>query len=161
MRAIVWWLLCAALWLVFTGGSTRDWGLGLAIITSAAALAVASTPPWPRRLSPWGLLLFVPSFLFLSIGGGLDVAHRAFRGRSALSPTLHRFLPRLEEGSPALLFFASTLNLIPGTLCVELEAKTLLIHVLDQRSDPTRTLRRLETRVAALFGMSLTRAASP
>lgn len=150
-RAPVWWLLSAVLWLVLTRGSVRDWGLGLAFVTGAMLVAMRLAPREHRRFSLLGLARFVPFFLGLSIVGGVDVALRALRGPASLAPALRRYPVRLEENCPALLFFASVISLIPGTLCVELEERALLLHIVDERRDPSPNLRRLEELAAGLF----------
>jgi multisubunit Na+/H+ antiporter MnhE subunit len=52
----------------------------------------------------------------------------------------------------ARTFFASAVNLLPGTLSIHLRADVLSVHVLDLRHPPETRLRPLEDRVSELFG---------
>jgi multicomponent Na+:H+ antiporter subunit E len=72
-----------------------------------------------------------------------------------IAPHLERFALRLPAGSPARVVLASTINLLPGTLCAELHADHLTIHALTASSDIQANLTELEEVVAALFGLRL------
>lgn len=142
--SLLWWLL--------TGGSLENWPLGVLIITLSAWLSwrYVPAPAW----SLTGLLRFLPFFLWHSMKGGLDVAARTFRRSMPLDPIVVTYPLRLPL-EPAGLFFAGTVNLLPGTLCAELEDKQLTVHILDGGSLFHEELAGLERRVAGLFNVSL------
>jgi multisubunit Na+/H+ antiporter MnhE subunit len=55
------------------------------------------------------------------------------------------------------LFFCSAISLLPGTAVVAIAETKVCIHVLDASPRVEEELRELERRVAALFGVELTR----
>lgn len=154
LRFAKWGLACLAGWLVLVEADLRDPILAGASILIAAVAGVALSKPTPR-LRMLGVLRFLPFFLRESISGGWDVATRAVRGRAALSPGLVRYHVRLEPGSTPTTFLIGIISLIPGTLCCGAEADCLVVHVVDLGQDNHLRLRRLEERVAGLFGASL------
>ncbi len=142
---LLWWLL--------TGGDRHSWLVGG--VTVGLALAVALSLPAPAaalRISPVGLLLFIPYFLWQSLRGGIDVARRAYTPRLPLDPALIHYPLRLPPGS-ARIFLLNTVSLLPGTLSADVSADTLCVHLLDKQRDPELT--QLEQRVAGLFAISL------
>jgi multicomponent Na+:H+ antiporter subunit E len=66
-----------ALWVVLIAAAPQDLPIG---IVSAAAAAWVSERLWPPagRISPAGLLRFIPRFLPQSLVAGVDVARLAF-----------------------------------------------------------------------------------
>jgi multicomponent Na+:H+ antiporter subunit E len=144
-------LLFGGLWWVLTEGALHGLVLSLASVVLAAMASMALVPPGAWRWRVGGLLRFVPFFLWQSAQGGIDVARRAFHPRLPIQPGTLVFPLRLPPG-PARAFFAGTLSLLPGTVSTELRGDTVHIHTLDERMPVAETLRRLEARVAALFG---------
>jgi multicomponent Na+:H+ antiporter subunit E len=70
-----------------------------------------------------------------------------------LQPGFVHYRWNLPEG-PARVLFANAVSLAPGTLSARVEEEGLAVHMLDL-SQPTRArLAALETRVAAVFGVS-------
>jgi multicomponent Na+:H+ antiporter subunit E len=157
------WLLrgsvFAILWLVLTDADPSSWIIGGPAVIAATAAAQWLNPLPRRRISPAGLAAFVPYFVWRSLAGSVDVAWRAFHPALPISPCLMDFPLRLPD-VPERVFFADVVNLLPGTLSAELHDDSITLHLLNGES--TRALddlRRLEARVAALFGMSLRRVA--
>lgn len=159
---MVWRTLAfAALWLVLTGGDLHH--PTLAILAVLGAVVVGESTGFGKgwRISALGLLRFIPFFVAVSFKGGLDVAARAFRSRRAIDPDLFHYRLRVPPDSAARTVFAMTLNLIPGTLCAEIEGRNVTVHVIDRKKNAAEVAALLEERVAALFGCALQEEASP
>jgi multicomponent Na+:H+ antiporter subunit E len=149
-RGIAGLVLACILWQVLTGG--RGWGVGGPFV----ALAVVSILWFPlsvrRPVAVWASLSFVGFFLVGSLGGGFDVARRALDPRQPTQPGWLRYPLRLPLGAPTTLFVGA-MNLLPGTLGVELEEQHVLVHTLgpQRRSE----LQALEERIACVFHLRL------
>lgn len=141
-----------ALWLVLTGGDLKAPLLALVVVLAAAAVSVALAPPGAYRIRPLGTLRFLSYFLAVSARAGFDVARLALLpGRLPLPGEIELELA-LPEGAPRT-FFALVAGLVPGTLARRIDGARVIVHVLDQRTDPLPQLRRLERRVADLYGL--------
>jgi len=149
-------LLLALVWWILTEGDSAALGFGLPVILLALGaghlLAVDHQKTWTLA----GLLSFLPFFFYASLRGGLDVARRVYDPRLPISPAICEFSLRLPPG-PARVFLANTISLLPGTCSVSLKTEgCLLVHALDDSGPLEDSLRRVERRVAALFGLTLT-----
>jgi multisubunit Na+/H+ antiporter MnhE subunit len=51
--------------------------------------------------------------------------------------------------------FISSISLLPGTLCADLNNNRIRIHTLDQDMDTTQEIKRLESLVGKIFGEAL------
>jgi multicomponent Na+:H+ antiporter subunit E len=148
-------LLFLGLWWVLTEAYPGSWGFGLPMAFLAALTSLAFRRPLGSRWSLRGVLRFLPFFLWQSWRGGIDVAGRVFQPRLPLAPGLLNLPLRLPAG-PARVFLADTLSLLPGTCSVDLDQQgRLRIHTLDTALFKEADLRRLEGRVAALFGITV------
>ncbi|MDO3377946.1 Na+/H+ antiporter subunit E [Geoalkalibacter halelectricus] len=147
-------ILLALLWWVLTGGARDGWGLGLLVIVLAVWLSLVLRAPQPWRLSLAGALRFVPYFCWQSVRGGFDVTRRAFSPGLPLAPLLLEHPLRLPPGT-ARIFLLNTVSLLPGTLSAQLHGDRLVVHGLDGGLPLAQDLRRLESRVAGLFGLRL------
>jgi multicomponent Na+:H+ antiporter subunit E len=145
-------LLLGLGWWVLTEDAAA-WAFGLPVILLALAasfrLGLSAASPTLR-----GLPRFLGFFLWQSLRGGVDVARRALHPRMPLAPALVEFPLRLSEPA-ARVFLANIVNLLPGTLIAELAGRRLRVHVLDRRMAAAESLRAVEERVAALFGLPL------
>jgi multicomponent Na+:H+ antiporter subunit E len=143
---VAWWALSEGRW--------RDWELLLLSITSAVLVSLAFFPAarWTWRPAP--LLAFIPFFLGQAILGGIDVAQRALRPALPLHPGFIELPLRLPLG-PAAVFFIWTISLLPGSASVQLTGTTLRVHALDLTMPLEQKLRKLEERIAGLFGENL------
>jgi multicomponent Na+:H+ antiporter subunit E len=146
--------LFTLLWWVLAGGRADSWGVGVVAVALATLASLRLLPAAGQRISPIGLLRFTLFFLYQSLRGGLQVAWFALRPNLALHPAFHDVALRLPEGGARVLL-ANTLNLLPGTLSVELEGDRLCLHVLDASLPAEKEVRAAETRLAHLFGLSL------
>lgn len=150
-------MLFALLWGVLTDGGVDAHAFGSVIILAATALSLALSRPTPWSLI--GLLRFVPFFLWQSLRGGLDVAWRAFLPGPPIAPVMLTYRLRLPPGR-ARAFMVAVNNLLPGTLSAEISRNCLMVHVLDQRRSTGNALAALEVRIAAIFQIKLTSAAT-
>ncbi len=141
---LLWWLL--------TEGQPGSWSIGLLFILSATLLSARLTPPTPRSLP--ALLRFIPFFLSHSLKGGIDVAWRALHPSLPIAPLVIDYPLRLADAH-AQVFMANTTSLLPGTLSVSLDNKTLQVHVLDGHGNYRQALQTLEQRVAELYLLCL------
>gem|GEM_PF-3127830 len=120
------------------------------MILFATVVSVLLLPPLLWSLT--GIVRFVPFFLWRSLSGGVDVARRALHPQLPISPGLFHHRWRLPPGLPRV-FMANTVSLLPGTLSLELDANCLQVHVLDEGKDFLSELKKVEQRVAAMFGI--------
>ncbi|MCO5169692.1 MAG: Na+/H+ antiporter subunit E [Planctomycetes bacterium] len=148
---------CYALaWAALTHGDPGSWVIGAPAVLLAALAGVGLSARAPAAaLRPRALLPFVTHFLSRSLTGGVDVARRALDPRLPLSPGLIEHPLRLPPDGPAAVFFVDLVSLLPGTLCAGVDGARLTVHVIDQALPNADELRRLEERVAALFGEEL------
>ncbi len=149
-------LLLALLWWALAGDAA--WGFGAPVILVALGASIALQPARRVRLEAGAMVRFAAFFLVQSVRAGIDVAARALSLRPSLAPALLDYRLRLPPGA-ARVFLADTVSLLPGTLSAELVGDLLRVHVLDARMPVEQGLRAAETRVAALFGATLSRPA--
>jgi multicomponent Na+:H+ antiporter subunit E len=149
LRAFVLLLL---VWIVLDGVGD----LGVAVVAAAlgAALAAWLTPAVPVRLRLGSLPAFLGFFLIESFRGAADVAWRALRRDLPIDPHLVRYRVSLPPG-PARTLLAGVVSLLPGTLTADAsdDGGSLTVHAI--AADPQRSVRALEARVAALYGVTL------
>lgn len=139
----------ALLWWFLAGADPASWALGLPAVAAAVWLSRELSPP--TGLRPLALAALLPRFALLSLVAAIDVAFRAMHPALPLAPSLERYSLRLPPGA-ARVSFMNLVSLMPGTLSVDLEGDLLRVHVLDRSSDWLPALRRLEDRVARVFG---------
>lgn len=142
----------AALWWVLAEGSAEAWWLGLAAVAVATAASVAVLPPRRGAFHFQAASGFVGYFLWQSVRGGAQVAAMALRPRIDLRPAMVELTLALPPGAPRVLITAA-LGLMPGTVGVRLDGERLKIHVLDERFPVVEEARKLEARIARLFGV--------
>ena len=142
--SILWWLL--------TDGAVSSWPVGLPVVLLAAFVSALMLPVSSWSLS--GIFRFILFFLWYSLRGGIDVAWRAFHPDMPISPALHYFKFLLPAGPPRVLM-ANVLNLLPGTLSVEVDDECLIIHVLDDTGTFAKELQTLEEQLAVMLSIEL------
>ncbi len=70
------------------------------------------------------------SWLFKQILlSNIDVAKRVWLGRGAIEPTVET-LPVMQKTDVGRVVYANSINLTPGTVSIELEDNTVLVHAL-------------------------------
>jgi multicomponent Na+:H+ antiporter subunit E len=140
----------ALLWWALAEGRAEGWGVGAVSVVAALAASLYLAPPSRHRLSLAGLLGFAGFFLLQSCKGGLKVAMQAFRPRMDLAPALLLVPVTLPAGLPRVLLL-NTLNLMPGTVSVDLDGDRLCLHVLDARRPIAEEVRETEARIARML----------
>lgn len=150
----------AGLWYVLADGHESSWGIGVPVLIAGtcASLLLRSPYGWKWRLA--GLGRFFSVFLWLSWRGGIDVALRSIHPQCPLTPGLLIYRLRLPLG-PARIFFTNTVSLLPGTLSADLEEDHLTVHAVDTSLPILENLQTIESLVAKLFGLQLSRGISP
>ncbi len=140
----------AILWWILTEGDVRSLAFGIPAI-AAAALINPFAPGGPRawRLARGGPFFAV--FAWLSVRSAVDVAARVIRPARPIDPAVVDYPWRLQSGS-ARQFMANLINLMPGTLTIDPGEQLLVLHVLGGKERALSGIRRLEERVAGLFG---------
>lgn len=138
-------------WWVLTDGDASSWWIGLPAVILSTIVSITLFPP--VHITLIRLAAFIPLFLIYSIKGALDVALRVFHRRLPISPDMVKYSLSLPPGLPRV-FMVNLVNLIPGTLTVQLEDNDLTIHIMDSRHDFKTELIILEEQVAKIFGSS-------
>lgn len=151
------WLLRVALfitvWWILTDGAVDSWLVGAPVVLFATLVSVLMLPATSWSLI--GIVRFIPFFVWQSIRGGIDVASRAMHPRLPIAPGLFDYRFRLPPGS-SRIFMSNVVNLLPGTLSVELDEDNLHVHVLDVSGTFSAEFKALENRIADIFVIELT-----
>ncbi len=145
-------ILFSLMWWVLTDGVIESLFVGIPVVLIATQISTMMMPQLSWSL--FGLLKFMPYFLWHSIRGGVDVAWRAMHPHLPIEPGLYDYQFRLPPGFPRV-FMANIVSLLPGSLSVELEADILRIHVLDEADNIDKQLHNLENRLATILRLEL------
>ena len=145
-------LVLSAIWGALTGwrADALIFGIPAAMVGAALPFLFPQTPRW--RLSVRGALVFALWFAAQSVRGAVDVALRAFAPEMGLRPCFRPYPLTLPQGAPRVMFI-NTITLLPGTLSAEVMGDTLIVHMLDARTDLAPPLADLEARIRALFAL--------
>lgn len=148
--------LFAGLWLVIAGNDPDSWVIGVPTVLLAtwASLCLRGNIDGFGSISLSGLVRFVPYFLIESFRGGFDVARRVLRPRLRVHPGFQSYRPQLASPA-ARVVFLDAISLLPGTLSADMRDGAIDVHALDNRTDLTPELARLERTVGRLFGERL------
>jgi multicomponent Na+:H+ antiporter subunit E len=126
--ALIFWLL-----LVGTFDS-QELIAGLLVAAAAAALAVGRTPILAGfRLTPGAPLAFARYLLSLLVAllrANLDMARRILTPNLPIRPGMVRITTALRSDLGRLVL-ANSITLTPGTLAVDVDGGTLLVHWID------------------------------
>ncbi|WP_231612417.1 Na+/H+ antiporter subunit E [Novipirellula galeiformis] len=154
MRFMVTLIVLAGLWASLTEASGDSWIVGGPVVLAASLFAVhlASEDRW--RWSVMGLFAFGPHFVRSSIVGGIDVAWRSMHPRLPIDPQMIAYPLRLPAGT-SRTFFMNVVNLLPGTVSVDVRKDVLSVHVINVNPPVQRELRTLEDAVASMFAIRL------
>jgi multicomponent Na+:H+ antiporter subunit E len=127
------------------GEALWPWGTLAAAAMTLVSLRLVPPRPGRLRLAP-RLAMLLPEILLESLKGGFDVARRALTPGRPLAPKLELVrLARPDRGVAVTLAYASTL--MPGTLAVEVDARRLLVHVIDRKRNDCAAIQHLERRL--------------
>ena len=149
-----WMLLLFALWLILTAGDLSSWVIGLPFIALAILLqpvSAGSSSKFSRSFSVSGLLQFSYVFIIESVRGGIDVSRRVLKPEVNTAPVFYDYDMRLQLPYAQQLFISS-ISLLPGTLCADLDNNRLRIHSLDRHIDTDKGIKRLESLIGKIFG---------
>jgi multicomponent Na+:H+ antiporter subunit E len=152
-----WTLLLIATWLILTAADIGSWVIGLPFIALAILLQPDSETGFFKKspfLNMIGLVQFGYFFLLESLRGGLDVSSRVLAAKPRIDPVFYDYSMQLQIPNAQLLFISSV-SLLPGTLCADLDNNQITIHTLDQHMDTTQGIKRLESLVGKIFGEAL------
>jgi multicomponent Na+:H+ antiporter subunit E len=143
--------LLLPVWLVLDGLGSLWVGVLAAALGGLVGALVAPAISYGWR--PSQLLSFAGYFVLESLRGAFDVAWRAMHPGLPITPRLSDYEIALPEGKPRTLF-VGVVSLLPGTLSADLstDGRTLKVHAIT--ADPGEDLRRLERRIARLFGLA-------
>ena len=149
-----WMLVLPALWLILTAGDLSSWVIGLPFIALAILLqpaSASSSNKFSQSFSVSGLLQFIYVFIIESVRGGIDVSRRVLKPEVNTAPVFYDYDMRLQLPYAQQLFISS-ISLLPGTLCADLDEDRLRIHSLDRHVDTDKGIKRLESLVGKIFG---------
>ncbi|MFT5683940.1 MAG: multicomponent Na+:H+ antiporter subunit E [Myxococcota bacterium] len=128
-------LVLAGVWLVWSGHfDGRLLGLG------ALSCGLVVWISWRMGIvddegQPMSLILRLPSYLLWLtievIKANIDVAKRVLDPRMPISPTLAR-LPAPQHTNLGKVTYANSITLTPGTVSIELDEHTILVHGLSR-----------------------------
>lgn len=147
-------VLLSTTWLVLAGTGAGAWIAGLLAVAFATLLHVGLGGAGDERISLHGALGFFSFFLGQSLRGGMDVAYRALSPSLPLAPTFLHYSMRLPTDAARVLFL-NTISLLPGTFSARVDGSDLTIHLLAHDASGLDRVRRLEDRVARIFGHDL------
>jgi len=149
-----WVLLLLAVWLILTTGNLASWAIGLPFIAIAILLqpssAVHADKP-VQFVNFIAVLQFFYFFILESLRGGIDVSRRVLARQPQTDPVLYNYSMQLKLPQ-AQQIFISSISLLPGTLCADVNINQLRIHTLDQHTDTKQGINKLELLVAKIFG---------
>lgn len=140
----------ASIWWVLAGGHPGSWTIGIPSIVLAVFLSLRLLPPSGVRISMKGLIGFAVFFVVNSVRSGLQVAALAMKPRLDVQPRILCF-PLDLKNENAQILLATTLGLLPGTVCIDLKNNCLFLHVIDHRMPIDEEVRSAEYRIAQIF----------
>lgn len=154
IRSLAHLIVLAVVWLILTEGISESWFFGLPVIILAVILVAGDKEEGSNiSMSFSGIMTFIPFFLWQSVMSGFDVAIRSLRLDMGLRPVLLNYPMSLPNGAPRRLF-VNSITLMPGTLSVQMQDDSVIVHALDERQPVMAALQHLEARVGAVFGVT-------
>jgi len=149
-----WILLLFVLWLILTAGDIGSWMIGLPFIVLAILLqpiSGGSSNKFGLSLNVSGLVQFAYVFIIESLRGGVDVSRRVLTAEPRVAPVFYDYQMQLQMPYAQQLFISS-ISLLPGTLCADIDKDRLRIHTLDRHMETAEGVKRLESMVGKIFG---------
>ncbi|MDT3736565.1 MAG: Na+/H+ antiporter subunit E [Denitratisoma sp.] len=147
-------LVLYAFWLLLSGLFTpfllaAGAGCALAVLAFARRMDVVDREGHPIHLGWRALISYWPWLLREIVRSSWDVSRRILDPRLPISPTLARFRPS-QKSELGLVIHANSITLTPGTVAVEVEADTFLVHALTREAAAGLAGSEMDRRVAAL-----------
>ena len=150
-RQAFWSLVLFALWLLLSESfHPAHMLVGLAAAAGVAALHSASRPSRPYSVRWLRALAYFPWLFREILAGGIRLCYLILHPRMPIRPKLFR-CPTSLENDLAITLLGNSITLTPGTVTVEASPDELVVHAIDGDSTGEAEIRRLETRVAAVF----------
>jgi len=139
-----------AFWVVLMGTGSADLVAGAFTAALATWVSLRLIPPVPGRVRLTALARLAVRFAWQSVIAGWDVARRALDPRLPLAPG---FVEYPCGFAPGLLrnAFASLTSLMPGTVPLADDGKTLRYHCLDVNLPVRESLGKEEALVARIL----------
>jgi multicomponent Na+:H+ antiporter subunit E len=126
-------------------------GLGL-LLSFLVAWINSGHSPFVPRFFLWGrILLYLPWLFARIVQSSLHVTKLILDPRLPIHPRLIRYESKLKE-PPAVVLLGNSITLTPGTITAEINGQVLLVHAIDEVSGEDVTSRRLESKIAKIFG---------
>ena len=149
------WLVLFVFWLMLSGLYTpflvaAGAGCALAVIWLAHRMNVMDREGHPIHLSLRAMFSYWPWLIKEIVKSGWEVSREILRPKPAISPTITRF-EASQESDLGLVIHANSITLTPGTICVAVEGRELLVHaLLKSGAESQVTGSEMDRRVAAL-----------
>lgn len=126
--------------------------LGLGLVASVALAAVRARRAPAGGFPTLRFLAYIPWLVKQIVVSNFRVACLAIAPRPRLAPRLLRVAPG-ALGRPALTLLGCSITLTPGTVTVDADGETLLVHALDAASARDIEQGILARRVRGVFGL--------
>lgn len=148
------WLVLSLVWWALTDADASGLVFGVAVSLLVAWISLVLFPPSRYLIRLQALPGFALFFLNRSLLAAIDVSRRLLSPSLPVTSGYLRAELSLPEGVPRWVL-ANTLSLLPGTLSVTLKGNEIELHCLDLTQPVRKDLEYTQTRVAALFGLTL------
>ena len=126
-------------------------GVPAVLAASWAAHRLGTGERW--TISAWGVVRFLPLFVWESLRGGIDVARRTLAPRLRIRPGFINYQLGLTAAKCSCVFCKLRLPAARHARGRP-SGRPLSVHMLDSGIDPQADLRRLEQAVALVYGQS-------
>jgi multicomponent Na+:H+ antiporter subunit E len=143
-------LFFAIIWLGLVEGNLDSLSIGIFVVVISSLISLKLIPPFPLNLK--ATIPFAGFFLWRSLLGGIDVAKRVWSKKLLINPDIITFQISINN-ELAIALFINTVNLLPGTLVVDIKNNLLEIHVLDKNMNNLHELEEIENKILNLFKM--------
>jgi len=155
MRRLAGIVVLFVFWLIISG-SFRPFDLVLGLVLAVAVGWWADKALWAGEAEPLPVRVWlrVPGYLLYLIKeiivAALYVAERVVDPRLGIAPTMHTHRVHFESET-ARVAFANSITLTPGTLTVDVDGDTFIIHCLNASFSDGISSGEMERRVARTF----------
>ena len=112
--------------------------------------AIADAESAPLRLTPRALL-YLPWLIGQILRANVDVARRILSPRLPIQPSL-MLVDTRQRTDLGLVIYANSITLTPGTVSVDLEDRTIIVHALSASAAEGLAEGAMDRRVAAVEG---------
>ncbi|UCN00879.1 Na+/H+ antiporter subunit E [Sulfurimonas sp. SWIR-19] len=140
--------LFLVIWLILTEGNPASFWIGIPAVLLSACISLVLLPPVFWNFT--ALLRFIPFYLIRSLLGGVDVMLRVFHPDLPINPGLVEYKLHIRKPIEQDMI-VNVLNLLPGTLSVNIKNDLLLIHVLDIGKNIKKELALIEEYIHNIF----------